>query len=474
MTATATRQPPPSITVGDREERLPWSTWRLAAVIAFGAFMSGLDASIVNVGLETIARDLHATIGTTQWVANGYLIALAVSLPVCGWLGRRVGVGRLWLAALAGFTATSGLCALADTIHLLIGVRVLQGLTAGLLIPAGQTVIGQAVGSRRLGVVMATLGVAVALAPALGPTVGGLVIHLASWPWLFLVNLPLGALALLLGLRYVPGGEPAPVGRLDWRGLLLVTAGLPLVVYGLTTWGERRTLDTPGVLVPLLAGLTALAAFAAHARRRDDPVLNVRLFSRPTYAAASATAAFTGAALFGAGLLFPLYFQIGRNQSVLATGLLLISLSAGTALALPASGRLVDRHGGGIVSLYGGVAAVVTTAPFALLDPHTNHVVVQLLLLARGMAIALAVMPATTAAYKAVTTAQLPDATTEVNIVLRVGGALGGAIFAVVLAAELPHGVDGAFRTAFWWLTAASALGVAAAAWLTAAERHTS
>ena len=178
--------------------------------------------------------------------------------------------------------------------------------------------------------------------------------------------------------------------------------------------------------------------------------------------------------MFGAGLLFPLYFQIGRHQSVLATGLLLISLSAGTALVLPWSGRLVDRHGGGIVSVYGGVAAVVTTVPFALLDTHTNHVVVQLLLLARGMAIALAVMPATTAAYKAVTTAQLPDATTQVNILLRVGGALGGAIFAVVLAAARPDGVDGAFRTAFWWLTAASTLGLAAAAWLTAAERRAS
>ena len=246
-----------------------------------------------------------------------------------------------------------------------------------------------------------------------------------------------------------------------------------MAVYGLTIWGERRTLDSAGVLVPLLAGLAALVAFTAHARRRDDPVLDLGLFSRPAYAAASATAAFTGAAMFGAGVLFPLYFQIGRHQSVLATGLLLISLSAGTALVLPISGRLVDRHGGGIVSLYGGVAAIITTMPFALLDTHTNQAVVQLLLLAPGMAIALAVMPATTAAYKAVDTEHLPDATTQVNIVLRVGGALGGAIFAVVLAAALPDGVDGAFRTAFWWLTAASTLGVAAAAWLTAAERRT-
>jgi MFS family permease len=180
---------------------------------------------------------------------------------------------------------------------LLIGLRVRQGLTAGLPIPAGQTVIGRAVGSRRLGVVVATLGVAVAPTPAFGPTVGGVVIHVASWPWPFLVNVPVGALGLLLGLRYVPQGEAVRVGRLDCRGLLLVTAGLPLVVFGPRSPPSPRT----------PAAVTTLSS-------------TLRLFSRPAYAAASATAAFTGAAMFGAGLLFPLYFKIGHHQSVLRPG----------------------------------------------------------------------------------------------------------------------------------------------------------
>ncbi|GGO10860.1 MFS transporter [Microbispora rosea subsp. aerata] len=457
------------------DEPIPRPVWRLALVIAFGAFMSQLDTSVVNVGLGTIATDLHAELADAQWVANAYLIALGLSLPACGWLGRRYGAGRVWLVSLAGFTLTSGMCALAGGIGWLVAFRVAQGLTAGLLLPAGQTVLGQAVGPHRLGRVMASLGIAVTLAPALGPAFGGLVLDLGSWPWLFLVNLPLGALGLCLGLRHVPRARP-PVqpGSLDWPGLLLVAAGVPLLIYGLSAWGERGAASEGfgGALGPVAAGALALAAFAWHARRTAHPVLDLRLFANRAYAAATATAALTGAAMFGATLLFPLYFQIGRDTGVTGTGLALIPLGLGTALLLPLSGRLVDRLGGGVVSVYGGLATVVTTLPFALLDTDVNVVAVEVLLLLRGMALALAVTPPGIAAYQAVASEQLPDATTQVNILQRLGGALGGTVFAVVLAGKLPHGVDGAFHAAFWWLTAASVLGLGSAAWLAAAQRR--
>ncbi|MFF4129375.1 DHA2 family efflux MFS transporter permease subunit [Microbispora rosea] len=462
---------------------ISWPVWRLALVMAFGAFMSQLDTSVVNVGLGTIATDLGAGLGDAQWVANGYLIALGLSLPACGWLVRRYGAGPVWLASLGGFTLTSGLCALAGDIGWLVAFRVAQGLTAGLLLPAGQTVLGQAVGAHRLGRVMATLGIAVTLAPALGPALGGVLLHLGPWPWLFLVNLPLGALALYLGVRHVPRDRPAVrPASLDWPGLLLVAAGVPLLIYGLSAWGARGVSSGGsgsgfgggfgGALGPVAAGALALAAFARHARRTAHPVLDLRLFANPAYAAATATAALTGAAMFGATLLFPLYFQLGRDTGVTGTGLALIPLGLGTALLLPVSGRLVDRFGGGIVSVYGGLAAVATTVPFALLRMDMNPAVVEGLLLLRGMALALAVTPAGIAAYQAVAPEQLADATTQVNILQRLGGALGGTVFAVVLTARLPLGVEGAFHTAFGWLTAASVLGLAGAVWLTAAQRR--
>jgi MFS family permease len=178
---------------------VPPETWRIAWVIVIGAFMAQLDAALVNVGIATISRQLSASLDTTQWISTGYLLALAAGLPVCGWLSRRAGASRLWLSALAGFTVISGLCACAPTIAVLIVLRIAQGVAGGLLVPAGQTVIGQAAGPQRMGRLMSTAGIAIVIGPALGPALGGLLIAYLSWRWLFLVNLPIGAVALLLG-----------------------------------------------------------------------------------------------------------------------------------------------------------------------------------------------------------------------------------------------------------------------------------
>jgi EmrB/QacA subfamily drug resistance transporter len=452
-------------------EELGWPTWRLALVIVFGAFTSGLDASLTAIGLDAIGADLGSELGLTQWVASSYLLALAVSLPVAGWLGRRIGVGRLWLTALTVFVAASGLCAAAPDIGSLLVLRVLQGLAGGLLIPAGQTVLGQAVGSHRLGRVMATLGIAVSLAPALGPVVGGLVLDSASWRWLFAINVPIGVLGIALGWRYVPHGRPGPAPRLDRLGLLLVSTGLPLLVLGLTTGSERRTLLAVDALGPLLLGAAALVWFVVHARRRREPLVDLGLFRDPVFAAATATGAFGGMLLFGTALLFPLYFQLAGGDDVVTTGLRLLGLGLGTAVALPFVGRGVDRLGGGVVATAGAAACVVATVPFAVLPPGTDPVLVQALLAFLGAAMAFAVVPSGIAAYKTVAPPQLGDATTIVNIVQRVGGALGSALFAVIVAGGLADGPHEAFRPAFWAVVAAAVLTLAAAVRLLTAQR---
>jgi len=449
----------------DAHTPLPRAVWRVALIIAMGATISQIDTSVVNVGLARIGHDLHAGLADTQWVANAYLIALAASLPACGWLTRRHGAGRVWLAALSGFTVTSAGCALAPSLTVLILARIAQGLFAGLLLPAGQTVLGQTVGPERLGRVMATLGVAVTLGPVLGLALGGVIVELASWPWLFAVNLPIGAATIALAAKHVPKGEPQRTRPLDWRGLTLVSAGVPLLVYGATTWAAHGN-----ALPPLLLGAALLALFAT----TRPTILDLSLVRLPAYRAACAVTATIGAAMFGAGVLLPLYYQLGRGESVLATGLLLISMSLGTALVMPFSGRLTDRFGSGTVALFGAVATAATTIPFAMIPLSTGELALQAMLLVRGAALALLAVPATTGAYKAVTRDQLPDATAQVNIVLRVGGALGGALFSVILATRLPQGAEPAFHTAFAYLAGTSLLGLVAAAWLRATERPAS
>lgn len=182
-------------------ERIPGSVWRIATVVILGALMAGLDTSLVKVGPATIAHRLSASLADTQWITSGYLLALAATLPLCGWLTRRFGAGRTWLVAIGAFTVASALCAVAPTLPVLIGARLLQGAAAGILMPTGQSVMVRAAGRALLSRLTSTAGVALVIGPALGPGLGGLLISHAGWQWLFLVNVPVGVIAVIAGLR---------------------------------------------------------------------------------------------------------------------------------------------------------------------------------------------------------------------------------------------------------------------------------
>jgi EmrB/QacA subfamily drug resistance transporter len=439
-------------------DAVPAEVWRVAAVIVFGAFMANLDTSLVNVGLDTIGRDLHGSLASAQWITSGYLLALAGTLPACAWLGRHLGPGRLWLWALAGFTVASGLCALAPSLGALIVLRVIQGATGGLLIPAGQTVLGQAAGPSRMGRVMNTVGIAVVLAPAIGPVVGGLLIAHVSWRWLFLVNIPIGLIALTLGLRAIPRGPRGTAGRLDLRGFVLLAAGLPLFTYGITTASEDRALLRGPVLLTLLPGIVALAAFTWRSLRSDRPLLDLRLFTSQVYAAAQASVFFSGAALFGGLIILPLYYEQLRGQGTVATGLLLLPYGCGAALSMRLGGRLTDRIGGGTTATIGLAITAAATLPFVFLPAHASLAAIEVLQFTRGVGISLAGIPAMSAAYATVTRAQLPDATATANILQRTGGSLGSALLVVTLASFTSTAAG--FHAAFAGLTAATVAGL--------------
>lgn len=458
-------------------EAIPAKVWGVAAVITFGAFMSGLDTSLVNVGLDTIGRDLHASLVATQWITSAYLLALSGALPASGWLSRRVGAGRLWLWSLAGFTIASGLCALAPSIDLLVVCRVGQGIAGGLLVSTGITVLADVAGPGRMGRILAITGVPTVLAPALGPTVGALLIAQLSWPWLFVINLPIGAVAVVLGLRYVPRGDRSAATPIDLPGLVLVAAGLPMLTYAITEAAQQQSLTAPGALGPLLAGAVVLAVFARRSLRRRFPLLDLRLFTNRVYTAAAAQMVFGGAALFGGQIVMPLYFQLQRSQPIVDTGLLLLPFGLGAAATFPVAGRLTDRYGGGRVAAAGLAVTAAVTIPMALIGPDANLLGVEALQVLRGIGLALAGAPVVAAAMATVTKNQRADASAVINIASRVGGALGSALLVVILTNNLPHAAAttvtaAAFHTTFWWLAAASVAALAAAGWLVVEQRR--
>jgi EmrB/QacA subfamily drug resistance transporter len=458
-------------------DRIDAYVWRISAVVVIGSIMSILDTTIVNVALDTLSRELHATIDKIQWVANGYLLALAAVIPVTGWAARRFGAKRVYLTSLVLFTAGSALCGLATSVNELIVFRVLQGIGGGMILPVGQLMMAEAAGPKRMGRVMSIVAVPAMLAPILGPTIGGLILDNTSWRWIFFVNVPIGVIAVISALRVLPTVERQKTDPLDYVGLVLMAVGLPLITYGLTEVGTTGTFTSAKVVVPIVIGLVLVTAFVLHALRVPRPLLNVRLYQKATFASASIAMFCIGAALFGGMILLPLYWQTVRLESVLVTGLLTAPQGLGAAIVMPIAGKLTDRFGGGPLALLGVTLTMIGTVPFALMGAHTSILSLCLWMLVRGFGIGFAFMPAMSAAFAALRRDELSDATPQLNVLQRVGGSIGIAVLAVVLQRSLvdAHSLAdraAAYGSAFWWATALTAVAFVPCIILIRAERN--
>src|SRR6201995_336997 len=303
-------------TVAAGGSRIESHVWRIAAVVVLGTIMSVLDTTIVNVALDTLGRDLHASVDKIQWVATGYLLALAAVIPVGGWASRVFSSRSVYIVSLVMFTAGSVLCGLADSGGSLVFFRVIQGIGGGMMVSTGQLILVKAAGPKNLAKVMSAIGVPIVLAPIFGPTIGGLLLEHVSWQSIFLVNLPVGVVTLVAALKLLPKDKPEGAEKLDVFGLGLLSVGLVGVTYGLAETGSAGSLVAASVLVPLAIGLVGIASFAVRALRIPNPLLNVRLYKNRAFTAASITTFCLGAALFGAMGLMPLYFQTVRGDDV--------------------------------------------------------------------------------------------------------------------------------------------------------------
>ena len=349
-----------------------------------------------------------------------------------------------------------------------------------MIMPISQMIMAEVAGPKRMGKVMSVVVMPAMLAPILGPVVGGLILENLHWSWIFFVNVPIGIVAGVLGYRMLPHSELGEAGKLDVRGLLLLVTGMPLIVYGLAEIAPRESFTDPAVIYPILVGLALLVAFGWHALRTERPLLDVRLYANRVFAAASLTTFGLGAALFGAMILIPLYYQQVRGESVIVTGLLLAPQGLGMLMVAPFTPRLTQRFGGGRVAVVGVSILVLSSLPLAFIGADTSIVMISATLLLRGVGIGLSFIPTTTVAFAALRTDQLSDATPQMNVLQRVGGAIGTAVLAVVLqramvGATTPTEMASAFATANWWAVGIAALSLIPCIVLLRAEgpRHT-
>jgi EmrB/QacA subfamily drug resistance transporter len=490
VTATAPRPAPPA----SADDPLGSEVWIVAAVVTVGVIMSILDTTIVNVALETLSRELHAPLNTIQWVSTGYMLALAVVIPLTGWMSERFGAKKVWMVSVALFGIGSALCGLAWSSGSLIFFRVLQGFGGGMIMPVGMSVLAQTAGPHRLGRVMAVIGVPTLLGPIFGPVIGGLIVDSVSWRWIFFVNIPIAIVALGLAakLLHADAGR-ADAGRLDWTGLLLLSPGLAGIVFGLSETETHGGITAAEAWGPILVGLVLVALFVRHASRAPRPLIDVSLFRKTGFSAAAASTFLLAGALFGGMIVLPLYYQIARGETALAAGLLMAPQGIGAAFAMPLAGRLTDRVGGGRVALTGMVIVTLSTVPFASVGADTSYGLLAPMLVLRGIGIGCAMMPAMAAAYATLTHDDVPRATSALNVLQRVGGSVGTALLAVVLQhqittqltaaggnapagggvlqrvpenvrAQIAEPLATAFGNTFWWAVGMSAVALVPAA----------
>ncbi len=442
-----------------------------------GGIAAILDSTIVTLALRTLVVRLHSTDGRIQWVTTGYLLAMAVAIPVTGWAESRYGGKRTWMAALTLFVTGSVLCALSWNDASLIGFRVLQGFAAGLIFPLMQTLGVKAAGGRASSNLIAMVSLPLALGPILGPVLGGVILNWLSWRWLFLVNVPVIGVGLVLAWRLLPPDRRDPGAaraRLDGIGLVLLAPALAGILLGLSNLSEDGGIGQAAVLVPLLAGIALLGAFTAWAARPGNrhPVVDVRLLRLRSLGTASAVLFAAGAAIYAGMFLLPLYYQQLHGETVLHAALLLIPQGAGSLAARFAVGKLVARLGARLVTIASFLVAAVATVPFALAGPHTSLWLLSAVLLIRGFGIGAVLVPPMSVAYQDIAPAGIPHATMNTRIAQQVGTSFGIAIVAVVLQSLLAHGAASAFAGAFWWATGITVAALIPALALPAQTRH--
>jgi EmrB/QacA subfamily drug resistance transporter len=444
--------------------RLDPLVWKITAVAVLGSFLSQLDATIVNVSLSSLAVDLHSSLTAIQWVTSGYLLALALMLPLNGWLVERIGAKSLYLWCFSAFTLSSALCGLAWSANSLIGFRILQGMSGGLMAPLTQMMMARAAG-KHMARLMGYAAVPILMGPILGPVIAGAILQHASWRWLFLVNLPVGVLAIVLAVLFLPNDREETRSRqLDLPGFALLSPGLVLFLYGSDHLVERIGLTA------LLVSIVLLAAFFRMAIRKGDKALiDLQLFKRKTFSA-SATAQFMSNGISFAGqMLIPIYLIRACGKSPSATGWLLAPLGVGMICSYPWIGALTQRFGIRKVSAGGSFLAFAATLPFIWLASHGLVLtVLACALFVRGMGLSAVGIPSISAAYASVRKQDLPMATTSLNIVQRLGGPTLTTLCATFLGwrlgmAQSSASLSSAFTAAFVLLCGLHALLFAAA-----------
>jgi len=414
--------------------------WTVALVVTMATFMEVLDTAIANVSLSHIAGSLSVSSDEATWVLTSYLVSNAVVLPISGWLATRIGRKRFYLTCVFLFTLSSFLCGLAPNLGLLIFFRVLQGVGGGGLGPSEQAILADTFPPARRGMAFAVYGMAVVLAPAIGPTLGGFITDHYSWRWIFFINVPVGIASMVLSSRILvdpPHLVEAKkrVGAIDTVGLGLIAVGLGALEYVLDKGQEDDWFNSHTIVIFATIAAVALVSFVLWEWRQEHPVVEVRLFRDRNFAVANLMMLVMGMALYGSTVLLPLYLQVWLGYSAQDAGMVLSPGGVIVILLLPLVGRLLSKVDARYLIAFGFLVTSTALLHMAhTLHPGIDFRAAVLMRMFQASGIAFLFVPINSIVYNGIPPQKNNQVSGIVNLSRNMGGDIGIALVTTLIA----------------------------------------
>lgn len=408
--------------------------WRVLAILCIGLFMLLLDGTIVNIAIPSILDSFRTGFSEVEWVMNAYLLVFAVMLITMGRLGDLYGRKLLFVTGLSVFTGASLACGLAPSVGWLIGFRALQGLGGSMMMPATLSIIAAVFPPEERGTAMGIWGGVTGIAVAVGPTLGGVIIEAASWPYIFLVNVPVGILVFVLALRVVPESkDPSSVRQIDYLGVVVISAALFALTFALIE-GQNYGWTSATILALFAAAAVGLAGFVLIERRQTEPLMQLSLFRSRTFTVANISGLVLTFGMMGVFFLLPIFFQAILGYSAIKAGLLMTPLAAVVVFAAPASGWLSDRIGSRWLISGGMLTAAVgffLTRQAMSLDGGWGPLVAPFMVSGFGIGIVMA--PMTSAVMASAPVEKAGSASGVLSTMRQLGSVLGIAVMGAIL-----------------------------------------
>ncbi|WP_264926380.1 MDR family MFS transporter [Paenibacillus sp. LS1] len=369
----------------DSEIRLGALIRPLIAIV-LGMMMVMLDSTAMNVAIPKLTHDLETTFATLQWTITGYMLAMSATIPLAGWISDRLGASKAFLITVVLFSLSSLLCSFAQTAEQLIAFRVIQGLAGGMVQPIGMAMVFRIAPEGKKGQVMGLLGIPMLLAPASGPVISGWLVEFVTWHWIFLINVPIGILALVLGIKFLPVTEKKETLALDIPGMILGPLSFVSITYGITHISDGLRMNTMG-LTALIGGGIVLTLFIINELKHKHPLLELRAFSSADFRKGITVSWIQYMALNGSLVFIPQYLQLFKGYGPLTTGLIMSVMAITSGVLMPIGGKMYDYLG--IRPLAFSGLSIIATALLILsnlnMDSSLPFVVFSIALLGMGM-----------------------------------------------------------------------------------------